>query len=297
MGKIHKALEKIKANKDDIIDRNQNPDKKDFDSGLAVEGIEDIEEIEEIEENIPEEKESEKVFSRIDNVAEILVTVNKPHSVESEQFRLLKNSILFPDSGKPPKTIMVTSSDKGEGKSFVASNLAVSIAASIDEYVLLLDSDLRDPSVHNIFGIENSKGLSSYLSGESDLPSVFVKTFLKKLTLVPAGPSPLNPSELISSEQMKRLIDELRSRYDDRYIIIDSPPPYMTSEANALATYVDGVIIVVKQGHTKKERLKDILDIYGKDKILGVVKNFATGMFGSGYGYDKRYNYGKNKKK
>lgn len=292
MGKIYKALEKTEVTEQHFSGGNNKIfHEEEFDTAL------EIDDLEAFEEKISKEKNSEEIFSKREDINEALVTVNKPHSVESEQFRLLKNSILFPDSGKPPKTIMITSSDKGEGKSFVASNLAVSIAVSIDDYVLLLDSDLRDPSVHEMFGIENSKGLSSYLSGECDLTSVFVKTFLKKLTIVPAGPSPLNPSELISSEQMKKLVDELKSRYDDRYIIIDSPPPYMTSEANALATYVDGVIIVVRQGYTKKERLQDIIDIYGKEKILGVVKNFATGMFGSGYGYDKRYYYGKTKKK
>jgi exopolysaccharide/PEP-CTERM locus tyrosine autokinase len=292
LGKIYKALEKTETEKQNLSVKDTLSEDNDyFEPELKLEDFEDSDQSE------PESEEKEPFFSKRENISQNLVTVNMPHSVEAEQFRLLKNTILFPEKGKPPKTIMVTSAEKGEGKSFVAANLAVSIAVSIDDYVLFLDSDLRAPSVHEIFGIENSKGLSSYLSGECDLKSVLVKTFLKKLTLVPAGPPPLNPSELISSEQMKKLVDELKSRYDDRYIIIDSPPPYMTSEANALATYVDGVVIVVRQGYTKKERLQDIIDIYGKDKILGVVKNFATGMFGSGYGYDNRYYYGKTKKK
>jgi exopolysaccharide/PEP-CTERM locus tyrosine autokinase len=290
VGKIYKALEKKEAKFVSPSSSEQNL-KKDFDLDLSFD--DNFQEFEEINSSIHEGN----LFSKRENVCSTLITVSKPHSVEAEQFRLLKNSILFPDSGSPPKTIMVTSTDKGEGKSFVASNLAVSIAVSIDDYVLLLDSDLRDPSIHEIFGIETSKGLSSYLTGECDLKSVLVKTFLKKLTLVPAGPSPLNPSELVSSEQMKKLVHELKLRYDDRYIIIDAPPPYMTSEANALATYVDGVIIVLKQGHTRKERLQDLIDIYGKEKILGVVKNFATGMFGLDYGYNHRYYYSKTKRK
>eukprot|EP00767_Chilomastix_cuspidata_P008583 gnl/Chilomastix_cuspidata/9953.p1 GENE.gnl/Chilomastix_cuspidata/9953~~gnl/Chilomastix_cuspidata/9953.p1 ORF type:complete len:207 (-),score=6.48 gnl/Chilomastix_cuspidata/9953:8-577(-) len=189
---------------------------------------------------------------------------------------------------------MITSTDKGEGKSFVASNLAVTIAASLDDYVLLIDSDLRNPSIHSFFGFENKKGLSDYLLGKTELKNLLVKTFLDKLTILPGGETPMNPSELVSSEYMKKMIKEVESRYDDRYVIIDSPPPYMTSEANALATYVDGVIIVVKQGYTRKNRLKDLVDIYGKEKIIGVVKNFSTGLFGAGYGYDTKYSFDKN---
>ena len=221
-----------------------------------------------------------------------LISYHKPNSIEAEQFRVLKNKILFPESGVPRRTIMVTSTSKGEGKSFVASNLSTAIAYSIDEYVLLVDSDLRHPSVHTMFGIENNEGLSTYLTNGVALSSLMVKTFIEKLTILPGGPPPANPSELISSEQMRRLIREVESRYDDRYIILDAPPPYITSEANALAKFVDGILLVVKQGHTRKDRLQDILEIYGREKVLGVVKNFAKGKFGLDYGYRYKYGYG-----
>lgn len=209
-----------------------------------------------------------------------LITVHNPHSTESEQFRQLKNKIFFPESGKRCRTILITSAESGEGKTFVASNLAVSIALSIDEYVMLIDSDLRNPSIHKEFNLDNEEGLSSYLSEGRYLSDLLKKTFLKKLTILTGGKPPLNPSELISSDQMKKLIREVESRYDDRYIIIDSPPPNLSSESNALATYVDGVIVVIKQDYTKKENIKKVIDIYGKEKILGVVKNYSKGLFG-----------------
>lgn len=290
MGKISKALEKSQENfLDDLNSSDVTEEKKENKTSDQVSDESGIS-----EKNYNDEKEDN--FSYRGNVCENLITVNKPHSVESEQFRILKNTIMFPESGKRPKTIMVTSTDKGEGKSFVASNLAVTIAASIDNYVVLLDADLRDPSVHDIFGIKNSVGLSDYLDSQVDLPAVLKKTFLAKLTLIPAGPPPLNPSELLSSDHMKRLIKELETRYDDRFLIIDTPPPYVTSEANALATYVDGVIIVAKYGSTKKKRLKDIVDTYGKEKILGVVNNFSRGKFGVGYYYDNKYINNKKEK-
>ncbi|WP_457551285.1 polysaccharide biosynthesis tyrosine autokinase, partial [Desulfobacula sp.] len=222
----------------------------------------------------------------------VLVTGLEPQSVEAEQFRLLKNNILFPEKGTPPKSIMVTSFSPSEGKSFVAANLAISIAQNIDEYVLLLDCDLRSPSIHSMFGLYDGYGLSEYLSEARPLYSLLVKTFLDKLTILPAGQIPVNPSELLSSERMKRLIQEIKLRYSDRYIIFDTPPPHLTSETNAISRQVDGIVIVVQQGKTRKKDVLDLVDMYGKDKILGVVYNFAKRGIGYGqYGYGK-YGYG-----
>ena len=229
------------------------------------------------------------------NINEALVTILKPHSAASEQVRLLKTNLLFPEKGEPPRTIMVTSASPRDGKSFVSANLAVSIAQSIDEFVLLMDCDLRHPTIHRLFGFESpQKGLSEYLSSVMPLSSVLKKTFINKLTILPGGRIPSNPSELLSSEQMKRLLHEVKLRYTDRYILIDTPPPYITSETNAIARYVDGIIIVVRHGKTRKKEVQDIIDIYGRDKILGVVQNFVKKRIGYGYGYHK-YGYGYSK--
>ena len=224
----------------------------------------------------------------------ILVTAAKPHSPASEQFRLLKNNILFPEKGNPPKTIMVTSASPHEGKSFVAANLAVSIAQSIDEYVLLMDCDLRAPTIHTFFGYEDKEqGLSDYLAKTIPLSSVLKKSSINKLTILTAGQIPENPSELLSSDQMRRLLHEVKLRYNDRYVIIDTSPPYITSETNAIARFVDGIILVVRQGKTRIKEISDILDIYGREKVLGVVTNFSKKTIGHGYGYHKiGYGYG-----
>ncbi len=218
-----------------------------------------------------------------------IVSGLKPYSMEAEQFRILKNSILFPETGRPPRIVLVTSKFPGDGKSFVAANLAVSIARSIDEYVLLMDCDLRAPTIHSKFGYDPAPGLSEYLTDGRPLSSIFRKTHINKLTILPAGTPPANPSELISSEQMKRLVQEMKSRYDDRYIIIDSPPPHITSESSALARLVDGIIIVVKTGSTRKQDIQDLIDSYGKKNILGVVMNFADKQ--QKYGYKNYYRY------
>ena len=154
-----------------------------------------------------------------------------------------------------------------------------------------MDCDLRSPKIHSIFKLPQGPGLSEYLSKAKPLSSLLVKSFINKLTILTAGANPKNPSELLSSEQMRRLIYEVRSRYSDRYVIIDTPPPYITSEANALVRQVEGVIMVIRHGKTRKKDVEDVINIYGKDKIIGVVQNFAEKRTGYGYGYYK-YGYG-----
>lgn len=205
-----------------------------------------------------------------------LITILKPKTFEAEQFRMLKSHLLFPASGESPRSVLVTSAVPGEGKSFVAANLAISIAQSINEYVLLVDCDIRKPTLHKIFGFDDTIGLSEYLSDSVPLPSLFLKTNINKLTILPAGTPPENPGELLSSSKMSNLLQELKSRYQDRYIIIDTPPPKLTAETNIIAKQVDGVILVVKYGQTSRKMVFDLEDMFGKDKIIGAVFNMCS---------------------
>ncbi len=283
MGKIFKALEKFKEidmGTPDVVEENVGGDDI---TDAVVEENSGEDDLPVTGEQVYEESQGNELFQNLDKS---LITYLKPHSLEAEQFRILKTSILFPHTGTPSRTIMVTSTAPGEGKSFVASNIAISIAQSIDEYVLLMDCDLRLPSLHTRFGFSFLPGLSEYLRSEKSLASIIYKTAIDKLSLIPAGKPPANPTELISSEQMRRLIHEVKGRYQDRYIIIDSPPPYLTSEASALARQVDGIVIVVKTRKTKRSDLQDLIDTYGKEKILGVVKNFSDQRHGF-----KKYEY------
>ena len=288
MGKISKALEKSNSG---FSESFKQADKKNADERSPSTT------------DILESNQSESILTPANNslkrgdktnlkaIDNNLIVEQAPTSVGAEQFRLLKNNILFPETGMPPKSIMITSPSPGEGKSFVASNLAISIANSIDEYVLLVDCDLRKPTIHSVFGLPGKAGLSEYLAGTKQLPDLLLKTFNEKLTVLPAGSIPDNPSELLSSGKMRNLIMEMTLRYHDRYIIIDTPPPYITSEASAIARHVDGIIIVVRNGKTRKKDVENIIDIYGKDKIIGAVQNFAEKRPGYGYGYYK-YGYG-----
>ncbi|BBO88605.1 CpsD/CapB family tyrosine-protein kinase [Desulfosarcina ovata] len=220
-----------------------------------------------------------------------LVAYHDPNGVEAEIFKILRTNILFPKTGTPPRSIMVTSAIPGDGKSFVAANLAISIAQGIEEHVLLMDCDMRRSSIHTRFGFdERVPGLSDYLANKIPLESLLQKTVVDKLTLLPGGTQPPNPSELLSSQAMKSLLKEAKSRYSDRYIIVDSPPPQLTAETAALANYVDGIIIVVRYASTPKDMIRELLEKLGKDKVLGVVMN------GYRVPTTERYGYGKYKK-
>ena len=207
-----------------------------------------------------------------------LITLMNPNSFEAEQFKILRTNLLFGKSGKIPRTVMVTSVVPGEGKSFVAANLAISVAQHVNWNVLLIDCDLRRPGIHRHFGFQNIAGLSNYLANRNTLEPLLLKTGIEKLTILPAGKPPSNPSELLSSERMAELLEEVASRYKDRLIILDSPPSKITAEAGALARYADGILLVVKYASTPKDQVSDLISKLGKNKIIGaVINNFDAG--------------------
>jgi len=219
-----------------------------------------------------------------------LVVLTDPHSSEAEQFKILRTNLLFPVSGKPPRTIMITSAVSGEGKSFVAANLAVTIALGINEHVLLIDCDMRIPSIHKSFGLSNTQGLSDYLANGTSLSSSLLKTKTERLTILPGGKPQHNPAELLASEKMSQLLLEVKTRYPNRYIIIDAAPPQLTAETGVIARQVDGIIMVIKFGSTRSALVKDTLDKLDKKKVLGIVINrFDAQSIKFGYGGYKRY--------
>lgn len=228
-----------------------------------------------------------------------LVTFFQPSSMVTEQFKRLRTFILkLGLDDNTLKTIMVTSAMAGEGKSMISANLAITIATELHSYALLVDADLRKPSLSELFGLEERKGLSNYLLGESEIPDVMIKTSIDKLSLIPSGRIEDNPVELIGSNKMKSLVEDLKSRYEDRYIIIDSSPILATTEPSVLNKMVDGIILVIRSGETPRESIMQALKVIDKEKILGVVLNdldFITNAmirrnFGTHrYYYDYRY--------
>jgi exopolysaccharide/PEP-CTERM locus tyrosine autokinase len=193
---------------------------------------------------------------------------------------------------------MVASAMSGEGKSLVAVNLASIIAAELHSHALLVDCDLRNPSLTRWFGLQEKKGLADYLIGEAEVQDLLIKTSIDKLSILSGGSIQENPVELVGSNKMKTLIQDLKSRYEDRYIIIDSSPILATTEPSVLNEIVDGIILVIKSGDTPRETIQQAVRLLNKNKILGVVLNnmqFKTkALFQRYFGtnhqyYDYRY--------
>jgi protein-tyrosine kinase len=206
-------------------------------------------------------------------LSDSLVTLSSPDSADAENFKLLRSQILFPRGRQVPRCILVTSTFPGEGKTFVACNLAASLAVSVDESVLLVDADMRKSAIHRIFGLRNVLGLRDYLIGDKRFDEVVLKSGIEKLSIVLAGVIPPNPSELISSNMMARFLEDARTTYKDRFIIIDSPPAQIIPESKFLSNFVDGIIFVVLAQKTQRDDTLKAIEGLGRDKILGVVFN------------------------
>jgi capsular exopolysaccharide synthesis family protein len=200
------------------------------------------------------------------------IVVLEPKSVFAEAFRLVRTSIMLSLPDRPPRTLAVTSPTPGEGKTVTAVNLAAALALA-ENRVLLVDADLRRPRLHKIFGVPNEQGLSSLVSGERDVSAVLVRTPIPNLMLMTAGPTPPNPSEMLGSARMGRLIELLGERFDR--IVFDCTPTIPVADATVLGARVDGVVVVVRAGGTTRKTLQQtrrLLDAV-QAPILGVVLN------------------------
>lgn len=230
-----------------------------------------------------------------------LVTLHRPGSPMAETFRFLRSQVLHPPSGNPPRTLLVTSAVSGEGKTFIASNLAATLCQGMDEHVLLVDTDLRSPRIHRVFGMHDVKrGLSAHLADGVPLEELLQRTEIQKLTVLPGGNSTKRPAELLSSERMRRFIAEVRDRYPDRFVIFDSTPLELAPETFVIANEVDAVIMVVRCGLTPRHSVHAAMEKIQRDKLLGVVfnaydkslKTYYRCGYHSGYGYGTGSGYG-----
>ncbi|MFD1484448.1 CpsD/CapB family tyrosine-protein kinase [Lacticaseibacillus baoqingensis] len=230
-----------------------------------------------------------------------LVTDYDPKSQVSEQYRTLRTNIAFSAADKQLQTLVFTSSSASEGKSTVAANVAVTFANQ-GLRTLLVDADTRRPTVHATFGLLNERGLVNLLTAktELDLADYIVPTSIVKLSVLPTGPLPPNPSELLSSKRMERLIDTLAAHYD--MVIFDVPPLDSVTDAQILASKVDATVLVVPYGIAQKGAVlaaKAMLEKVDAN-IIGAVQNRvphdAGGYYGYGYGYGY-YGYSSYKRK
>ena len=194
------------------------------------------------------------------------------HSPAAEAYRGLRTSVLLSSAGKPPKTMLVTSGRSGEGKTTTVINTAISLA-QLGASVLIIDSDLRKPSVHKVLNITQMQGLSTYLSRDIDIDELIVRTSIMNLSVLPSGLTPPNPAELISSPKMKHLLKLLSERFD--HILVDSPPILNLTDSVVLSTLVDGVILVVHGGKSTRDSVRrscqELVNVGAKN--YGVVLN------------------------
>jgi len=217
---------------------------------------------------------------------EQLISLDSRSSV-AEAYRVLRTSVLLSSVDNPPKKILITSGQPGEGKTTTVVNTAISLA-QLGSSVLIIDCDLRKPSVHKVLGVDQSRGLSTYLSTKIDLVDVMQKMPIPNLWVLPCGPIPPNPSEMISSAKMKDMLRLLTESFD--HIIIDSPPLLKVTDPVILSTLVDGVVLVVHGGKSTRDvvrRTRQELAMAGA-KIFGVVLNNVDI---SAEGYDSYSDY------
>ena len=217
-----------------------------------------------------------------------LMSFIEPNSVAGESFKLLRAKILTRNSESRPCSIMVTSPQPLDGKTTVAANLAINIALGINEHVMLVDCDLRRPSMAKLLGLNPHEGIREYLEKGTSVAPYLMRTPVEKLTLLPSGQPPSNPSELLSSEKMRLLVQELRKRYEDRYVIFDATPARFGAETTFLASMVDGVLLVVRSGKTARDDIIEAIENIGRKKIFGIVFN-ASRERPKGYQYYYRY--------
>ncbi len=230
-------------------------------------------------------------------MAEIkLVTLKAPKSPVAEAYRTLRTNIQFSSFDNKVKTIVITSSGPAEGKTTTSCNLAITTSQA-GKRTILLDCDMRNPKIHKVFEISNQTGLSDVLIGETNFYEAVQKSEIDNLYVLPSGTRPPNPAELLASEKMKKFLESLKETYD--YIIIDTPPIIMVTDAQILSKYADGCLLVIASAEADKNaviKAKELLEKVDA-KILGVVLNKLDTSRKGYYGHYYNYYYGKDEGK
>ena len=224
-----------------------------------------------------------------------LVTQNDPKNPAAEAYRVIRTGIQFAQAGKELQTIALTSCTPNEGKSTTIANLAV-VLTQAGKSVLLIDCDMRNPTVHKNFNLSNKVGLSSCISMGTALADAVQATGIEGLDALTGGVIPPNPSELLGSEQMKNLLQRAKEQYD--YVLIDTPPVMPVTDALIVSRFVDGMILVIASAEVKVEMARDVKNqlVNAGANILGVVLNKVRSEH-HGYGYGYYYYYGNDGEK
>jgi protein-tyrosine kinase len=243
---------------------------------------------------------SKRVEINLDSLSAAgIVSPNSPRSQIADQYRVIKRPLIANAMGKSAtpiengNLIMVTSSLPGEGKSFTAINLAISIAAELDNTVMLVDADVARPSVLRVLGLEPGPGLLNLLAGDpADLSTMLLKTNIDKLTILPSGTPHARATEMLASDAMTRLLADMGKRYSDRIIVFDSPPLLLTTESRVLATHMGQIVMVIQAEKTLRSDVQDALATIEACPVKMVVLNQVRSSMTGGYGYGYGQGYG-----
>jgi non-specific protein-tyrosine kinase len=202
----------------------------------------------------------------------------------TDQIKALRAQVLQRLEESGGNSLLVTSANSGEGKTFTAINLGVSIAQELDRTVLLVDADLRNPVfkhydfASDFFGVEVGKGLADYLTDSIEIPDLLLNPGIKKLTILPGGRILPSSAELLGSARMKALVTELKNRYrEDRVIIFDSPALLVCTDPLVLSNYVEGILLVVEEERTTDKDIKRVTELLKDKPVLGTVLNKSKG--------------------
>jgi capsular exopolysaccharide synthesis family protein len=214
----------------------------------------------------------------------LLVAGLAPKSPAAEQYRALRTRLAHVDGAGALRSMLITSPQKGEGKSITAANLALTMAQELQWRVVIVEADLRKPSLQRMFGLPAGPGLSELLTGAADLKDVMKFLPDHHLTVIPGGAAPMNPAELLGSTAMRRVLDHLRTRFDR--VILDTPPVLPLADVAVLAPMVDGAVLVVRAGFTPKPAIENALRGFDSSRLVGVVLN-ESGMEDD-YRYEQR---------
>jgi exopolysaccharide/PEP-CTERM locus tyrosine autokinase len=213
--------------------------------------------------------------SPVDNP--LFVPVTDPNGLAAEQYKKLRSLIIRKTNHDVFKnTLLITSAVAGEGKSLTSLNLALSLARAGNYSVVLIDTDLRNPQLHLMLGIEPEFGLVHYLRDGVRIENVLHKVGLGNLTLIPAGEQVMDPLELLTSKRMQVLLEDLRSRYHDRYVLLDTPPILPFADLRVLGEMVDNILFVCREGYSNMAQIEEGLEAVSEFNLLGLVCNDIT---------------------
>ena len=197
------------------------------------------------------------------------------HNQTTDRITVLRSQVMEKMKDMGGNSLLITSANPGEGKSLIAANLAISVAQEVGRTTLLVDADLRDPSIQEIFGLDVKVGLTDYLLGEADLGELFINPGIDKLTILPAGKVFPDSADLLAGPSMDSLIRELKSRYKDRFIIFDTTSLLTRADPIVFSRLIDGIILIVEAERTTTKQLKRALDLLKGKPIIGTMLNKA----------------------